>query len=152
LSVHPEAKNVAPLLEVLKAAPAEDTHLVYGTRVALREQLTALRTLDQWQAPALLAEENADRLADLALAGPNGGAARLLLRQVQAGRAVRGGQAGAVHHAARYGDAETTKALFAFVRDPKRGPLKQADLFRAMERGAQERGRPLPDDAEKWAG
>ncbi|MEJ7640370.1 MAG: HEAT repeat domain-containing protein [Singulisphaera sp.] len=53
LGLHPDASHIRPLLDLRQSSPAEDTHLVHMTRMALRDQL---RPATSWP-----------RLADLSL-------------------------------------------------------------------------------------
>ena len=39
LAAHPSPENVAPLVALLRATPADDDHLIHATRIALRNQL-----------------------------------------------------------------------------------------------------------------
>ena len=162
LALHPSAGsdntgeyatlNIQNLLTVWQKANAADTHLLYAARLALREQLL------QAKAWAFLPKDMSDRdqhdLADVSLAVPSAEAATFLLKYLQTGsKADRDTVPNIVHHIARHGDADTTKALLAVVRDRFASDLlQQAVLFRAMEHGTQERNQPLDADVKQWAG
>jgi putative heme-binding domain-containing protein len=151
LGRHPGAKNVRPLLDLRHQVPADDTHLLHVVRMALRDQL---RSADAWPQLAGEAWNERDRqaIADVALGVPSAEAAAYLM-----GYLHRNDEAGAlrtqsVQHVARYGSTAIAKELLAFVRKPGAKNLgEQVDLFRALQRGTQERGDPLCEPARAWA-
>ena len=55
LGAHPDARNVAALTGLLRAAPAGDDHLIHSTRIALRKQLSE---------PAVIKAISLDKLAE----------------------------------------------------------------------------------------
>ena len=151
LALHPAAENVRPLLDIREATKPGDTHLVQAERIALRDQLLSSAT---WaKLPTGLSALDAKNIADVSLGVPSAESAAFLLKNLQSGKADRGRTPDFVHHVARFGDAATTKALLAAVREHFASDLlQQAVLFRAMEHGTQERNQPLDPDVKQWAG
>jgi putative heme-binding domain-containing protein len=151
LGQHADAGNLRPLLDLRHGVVADDTHLLHVVRMALRNQLLPAST---WQKLAGQQWSERDRraLADVCLGAANAEAAAFLLdhlRHVPMGRAF---VLDAVHHIARYGKDATRAQVLAFVRGHEPGNLGlQVALFRALERGTQERGAGLSDAVRTWA-
>jgi putative heme-binding domain-containing protein len=173
LGRHPAPENLRPLLELRYAVPHDDTHLTHVVRMALRDQFL---TPSGWAALQRIRPTETDlfAVADVALGVPTAESAYFLLtmlpRMQDAGQTRDSsglviGSAGrmqplisdrnlyrAVQHVARHGSAETTLALNSFVRTSRPADLThQAALFRALNRGTQERGGKLSDDVRTWA-
>ena len=72
LTAFPSSENIPPLVDLLKKIPAEDSHLRYAARVALRNSVAAE---GGWKAAKMLVaphgEEASRILADVALAIPS---------------------------------------------------------------------------------
>src|SRR5262249_37678791 len=145
----PAAENVRPLLDLRHAVPKEDTHLLHVVRMALRDQFAAA---PGWMALERINPTDRDLLAvaDVALGVPTPESARFLLTvlpKLQGASLSR-----SVQHAARHGGAETTALLLDFVSKSDPGNLgHQAALFRAVDRGTQERGAKLDAAYRPWA-
>ncbi len=150
LGRHPAAENVRPLLDLRHQVPAGDTHLLHVVRMALRDQLRvpahwAKLPTEGWR------ERDTRAIADVALGVPSAEAAAYLLRQLQT-QPGSGDVAATVHHVARHGSAEATRALLPFVEKYQPKNLgTQANLFKAIDRGTQERGGQLDDETRRWA-
>ena len=150
LALHPAAENVRPLLDLREATKPEDTHLVQAVRIALRNQLLLTAT---WAHLPGITNNDAKNIADVSLGVPSVEAAAYLLKQLQGNMYDHRRTQDFVHHIARHGDVATTAALLPVVRkELASNLLQQATLFRAMERGTQERGKPLDKDVKEWAG
>jgi putative heme-binding domain-containing protein len=150
LGRHPEAANVRPLLDLYQAVSADDTHLKHVVRMALRDTLRPSAT---WALlpPKSWAERDEGAVADVALGVPSAEAATFLLHHLEHGKHAAN-VASAVHHVARYGNAEATGRLLGMVRANRPNDLQhQATLFRAIEQGTQERGGKLDPAAREWA-
>jgi putative heme-binding domain-containing protein len=156
LGRHPDAeKNLRGLLDLRHAVPKNDTQLLHVVRMALRDQLLSA---DSWRklTGEGLNERDARALADVSLGVPSKESAAYLLRHLRK-YAERGDMLTlSVQHIARYGDDATTTALTAFVRDNQlEGQAKdlgqQVALFRAIQRGTQERGGKLSEPILTWA-
>jgi putative heme-binding domain-containing protein len=150
LGAHPSPDHLAPLLALRHVVPAEDTHLLYVVRMALRDQL---RPAANWSSPVLasLKEADARAVADVALGVPSAEAAAFLLAHVQGVPQQTGFLTRAVHHVARYGQPAAMPELLRFARGQRPDDLRsQAALFRAVQQGTQERGGKLSDAARQW--
>ncbi len=151
LGRHPAPENVRPLLDLRHAVPGPDTHLLHVVRMALRDQL---RPADVWATLPLRDWSERDRaaIADVSLGVPSPEAAAYLLGYVKQARVDRDLLTRAVHHVARHGKPDVTKALLEFARGHHPDDLGlQVAILRAVERGTQERGAKLEGPAREWA-
>jgi putative heme-binding domain-containing protein len=152
LGKHADFANVMPLLTLRTEVPKEDTHLLHVVRMALRDQM---RIADNWKKldEVKLSPASVAAIADISLGVPSAEAAAFLLSYVKdgAGSSKVDAIAHFVHHVARHGTAETTAALLQHLRSQKGNPGRQVAMFRAVERGTQERGAPLAPEARNWA-
>jgi putative heme-binding domain-containing protein len=157
LGQHPNAeKNLRALLDLRHAVPKDDTHLLHVVRMALRNQL---RSADSWNEEdgAGLSERDARAIADVSLGVPSKESAAYLMRHLRKYAEQGDMLTRSVQHIARYGDESATTALLAFVRDKQpetsaRDYGQQAALFRAIQRGTQERGAKLSEPLRAWGG
>ncbi len=151
LGRHPDSENVRPLLDLRRSVPAGDTHLLHVVRMALRDQL---RPAETWSklAGQEWSEVDARALADVAPGVPSAEAAAYLLAHLRRYPETGERLAAYVHHVARRGAGDPTKALLAFVRGDRTDDLRhQVALLRALDRGTQERGAAPGDDVKAWA-
>jgi putative heme-binding domain-containing protein len=152
LGTHASADNVAPLLALRQAAPADDSHLVYVARMALRNQFLQAET---WQnlRTASWKEQDIRAIADVAAGAPTRQAAAFLLRHLRNDPGeTSDNRARYVHHIARYGSDGAIRALLAFVQGDQASDLQQnAANLKALLQGTQERGAQLSDAASAWA-
>jgi putative membrane-bound dehydrogenase-like protein len=151
LGRHPAADNIRPLLDLYQSAPAEDTHLKYVVRMALRDQLLpaqdwAAIPLNQWS------DADARAIADVSLGAPTPEAAAFLMKNLGQEAQNHEFLARAVHHIARYGSPDVTKAVSVAARaqHPEDSGL-QYTLFQAVRNGTQERGQALDAADLVWA-
>jgi putative heme-binding domain-containing protein len=148
---HPAADNLRPLLDLYESAPAEDTHLFYVVRMALRDQLLPAKV---WESIPLKpwTERDALAIADVSLGAPTPEAAAYLLKHLGQEAQNHDFLARAVHHIARYGSPDVTKALTVAARQqhPEDFGLQFA-LLQAVRNGTQERGLALDAADRAWA-
>ena len=151
LGRHPSPENVRPLLDLRHQVPGDDTHLLHVVRMALRDQMRvaahwAELPKDGWT------DRDGKAIADVALGVPSPEAAAYLLRQIQQNAVTGENLTASVQHVARYGNAETTRDLLPFVKKNLANNFEaQANLFRAIDQGTQERGGKLDDATREWA-
>jgi putative heme-binding domain-containing protein len=151
LGRHPARENVRPLLDLRRAVPAEDTHLLHVVRMALRDQL---RPAAAW---GRLPEEcyggrDTRAILDVALGVPSAEAAAFQVRFLKELEDDRNLLVQTARHVARYGEPPTAAGLLDFVRSHRPEDLgRQAALCRAIDQGTQERGAKLGDDLRAWA-
>lgn len=136
ITFHPHVDFVKPLVELLKATPAEDTHLRHAARIALRN---CLRDDEKaWPKD----KEYDSTIAEVALAIPNQKAADYLLWHIS-WESIKGDKlAPAAEHVARYGGDPGERLIKALTQawssDPKAG-----DAVLATVRGLAAAGRHL---------
>ncbi len=150
LGSHPAAANVRPLLELRHNIPADDTHLLFVVRMALRDQLVPAATWKELQSEKW-SDRDARAIADVCNGAPTPEAAAYLLRHIRHYAETGGTLDTYVHHVARYGTKETVKHLLEFARASRPTVLlHQRGMFRAFQQGTQERGAPLSKEARAW--
>jgi putative heme-binding domain-containing protein len=153
LGRHPDAaRNLRALLDLRRAVPKEDTHLLHVVRMALRDQL---RSPDSWPQLAGEAWNDQDKqsVTDVARGVPSAEAAAFLMAYLQRHDAQGDMRTRCVHHIARYGSDAMTEQLLDLVRQKAAKNLgQQVVLFQAIQRGTQERGRQLSEPVRAWAG
>jgi putative heme-binding domain-containing protein len=150
LGRHPAPDDLRPLLDLRAAVPADDTHLLYVVRMALRDQFLKASAWDGL--PKDLSERDARAIADVCPGVHTPEAAAYLLKHL--GKYIEPQEfvVKAVHHIARYGAPETTKSLLTFAKADHPDDLGiQSDLLKAIRGGAEERGASLDDDCRVWA-
>src|SRR5262249_23164886 len=151
LGRHASAANVRPLLELRDRVPKDDTHLLHGIRMALRDQL---RPAEAWDRLNNAAWNDTDEraLADASTGVPTIQAARFLLKHLQ--RAAEGFEDSRryVGHAPRFGDAELDERLLEFIKERWKGNLSgQVVVVREMVQGLEKRGARLNDAGRAFA-
>lgn len=151
LGRHPDASSLRPLLALLHAAPADDTHLIHVARMALRDTLRAPGAWDAVSRGPWDARDSRD-LAAAALGLPTPEAARYLLDTLRAAPQTSGRLPDIVHHVARHGAADARSSLIVWLRArPDVEPQGQAALLRSIHQGLQERGARLAGEPRRWA-
>jgi putative heme-binding domain-containing protein len=147
LATHPAPENLSRLLEIRQIVPGDDTHLLYAVRVALRDQLKSDAV---WAAIHQRTFEPRDKaaLADACLGLPSPKASDLLFSVLKAGKGTVADETRFVQHVARHGSKEAVEGLVALMGTQRQIDLAwQADLYRALQKGMQESGRPLSKEA-----
>jgi putative heme-binding domain-containing protein len=148
LGRHPSPGNIKPLLELRRSVAADDTHLLHVVRMALRDQM---RLPESWKELAGLEPRDLAAIADVSLGVPTAEAAAFLTDHLSAGPG-RDFPQRAAQHAARYGATDTRMKLLTAVVSYRPNDLgTQVALFKALERGTQERGAQLDPEARKAA-
>lgn len=155
LGANPALENLVPLLQLQAKVPAEDTHLAYVVRLALREQLRLPMAFAR-VGDSLGAEESR-AFANIAVGVTNADAAAFLLRHVQAHAEPRETLVRYAQHVARYSGEGTgaggAVALVALARGKFGGDLDtQAALFKALQESAGQRGDALGETVKQWGG
>jgi putative heme-binding domain-containing protein len=149
--LHPSPDNVRPLLDLRHAVAADDTHLLHVVRMALRDQFRNSPAYDRTPR-ADWSERDYRAVADVSVGVPTAAAATFLLEYLWQYSEKDGRLSDYVYHVARYGEPSALEGLLAFARVNRPTELfHQATLLRAMVRGAQERGHPLPRSTRDWA-
>ena len=152
LGVHANRANIEPLLEVWRKAPADDTHLIHADRIALRNNLRDLGSINDIAISLGGTTDVYNRFADVSGGIQNADAALFLLAHVQRDDFDRGRRHEFFHHSARYLAPEKLKDLYAAARKVAGSDVgAQMDLLRALFNASQERGQQLPAEELAWA-
>lgn len=153
LSAAPSFENLAPLMTAMDEVGADDGHLTYVLRQALRDQLlheatVAASLTNLWKPKDIL------KLADVAIAVPTASAAALLSRNlpaIQSEATPRPPLSDILKHAVRYAPESEFPRLAAFARNAFPSDIEtQMGLFQSMEKGLEQRGLPLAPDLREW--
>lgn len=148
LGTHPAVSNLRPLLDLQKRTAADDSHLLYTLKLALRQ------TLHSPGAFAAIPEMNpaeSKSVADIALAIPTEDSGRYLAAFI-ANPANNAAQNGAfIHHVIRYAPVGESQKLIAIARTQyANNPDAQLSIARAIQEGSAERGIPLTAEMLAW--
>ncbi len=151
LGAHPQPANIPVLLTALSTVSADDTHLRYTLRKALRDHLSRpdifRSILDLKGSP-----EDTRVLLGVALAVRSRESAAFFLNHldVLSASTVPTLQ-NALQHAVRYADVEELPTLVEGIRSQYRADrATQLELFSALEDGQRQRGGALPKALQDW--
>jgi putative heme-binding domain-containing protein len=151
LGRHPAWGAVRPLLDLGATVPAEDTHLLYTVRVAMRDHLRDPAIFDRVRATEW-SERDSRAIADAASGILTPGAARLLLAHLQRVSEPRERMVHYLRHVARYAPAAETEPLAALVQRSVPNDLDlQIDLHEVARAGIAERGESAPASMRAWS-
>jgi putative heme-binding domain-containing protein len=151
LGRHPAWSAIRPLLELRAAVPAEDTHLMYTVRVAMRDHLRDPVIFDRVRATQWNGRD-ARAIADAASGIPTPAAARLLLAHLQHVPEPSERMVHYLRHVARYAPAAETEPLAALVQRSAPTDLDlQLDLHEVARAGIAERGEAMPASMRAWS-
>ena len=129
MAAHPHADFVKSLVALLKVCAPDDTHLRMAAKIALRN---CLQGMDTWP------QDNDLIYTEMALAIRNQKAAQYLLDRFCTHKIPADKLSAAAEHAARYGNAEIERDLFAVLAE-----TRNADAIVAAFKGVQSRGAKL---------
>ncbi len=150
LARHPAVENVPRLAKLWAEAPAEDTHLVHGARMALRDQLLPEGAYEKVQALAANDPSLAERLANVSLGVHTEASARFVLDHLQR-QPENPAREAYLHHAVRHlPEAELSAALELAYRHRQHPSLQQVGIVRAFRRALQERGLDANQELQDW--
>jgi len=150
LTRHPQADQVALLLESLRKVDTSDTHLRYALRLALLSHLRSEEGFEALEAMTLSAADQ-QRVASILLASPTAKAASFLLRYV-AEQAVPDKQlAKFLQHMARHLPSDDIPQLVAVVRERVDHDIDmQTELLSAVVSGQRQQGSGLAESVNQW--
>jgi putative heme-binding domain-containing protein len=140
LGAHPQAENVAPLLELRHRVPGDDTHLLHAVRMALRDQL---RHGETWQLDlARLPDKDQRAIADVCPGVHNPQASEFLFTVLPRFDVPREVYHTYVHTIVRYIDPERIPAVANLIHGHFAADLpSQAAMLQTLQQASQERGR-----------
>jgi putative heme-binding domain-containing protein len=151
LGAHSSPDNLVALLALRHVVPADDTHLLYLARKALRDQLLEPAA---WKMVAEHVHAEADHraIADIAPGIPSAEAAAYLAGYLRRYAEDLDHELRYIHHVARHAKSESVRDLPGYLEKQHANDLpRQAAYLRAFLRGTQERGKPLEGKAIAWA-
>lgn len=147
LGRHPNAGSVEPLVELIRDAPAVDTHLHHSARIALRNQLLVPGGF------AVTENFNGTHrsiLANVAVGVTNAEAASFLLNHLEQ-TASEPRQSEFLRHSARFCRPEDLERLVGRARATLAGDLdQQVQMITALRQGVAERGGNVPAVLTNW--
>ena len=148
LGTHPAGSNLRPLLDLQNRVAADDSHLQYTLKVALRE---TLRSPGVFSSVPAVSQTEAKLLADIALAIPTEDSGRYLAAFI-ANPANNAAQNGAfIHHVIRYAPVGESQKLIDIARtQDANNPDAQLSIAKAIQEGSAERGIPLSAEMLAW--
>ncbi|MCE9607761.1 MAG: HEAT repeat domain-containing protein [Planctomycetia bacterium] len=144
LGRHRNAENIAPLLACWKATPADDTHLIYTLRMALRDHL--LLPGMYAQLPSIVASGDAatTQLCDVSLGVPTAESAAYVLEKLGQNPKVAGA-AEWLAHGIRYLPESRLADAYALLAIRTTQPLGQRlEFFRTVQKASAARGAKIP--------
>src|SRR5439155_24498281 len=145
---HPGPDNLPPRPALLHTIPKDDTHLKHAVRMALRDQLLLAETWQSWLTQQGLKVPDVLAVADVALGVPRPEAAQFLLKNLDSERTALPVLALQGRHIARYGTDAVVAGLTTYIQDANPARMQaRVELFKAMQKGLQESGRPLTKEA-----
>ncbi|OJW21714.1 MAG: dehydrogenase [Planctomycetales bacterium 71-10] len=157
LGAHPELAFVRPLLDLRQSTSADDTHLLYTARKALRDQFANPGVWPGVAAMKLSDQDRAD-LADVAVAAPNAAASAFLMAHLWNTLENPGNVARYLHHVARHGEGSIIPSLTEYVQNLGQrtstmggGPGSQLAAIKEVRQGLAERGAETPADLRALA-
>jgi putative heme-binding domain-containing protein len=150
IGMHPDGSTVRPLLDLLHAAPPEDTHLVYVARIALRNHLDVPAIFASLPLPAWSDADTAS-INDVLPAIKTEQAAAWLVKQFRAGDVKGGSIDDLLRHASRFGGDAGTQAAATYVKEHIKTADAQLNALKAIQDGASQRGGKLDEATHTWA-
>jgi putative heme-binding domain-containing protein len=151
LGVHPDPDAIRHLLAALGKTPKDDNHLSYTIRIALRNHLAAIDSLQAIDALELPAAESAP-LAPICLAVNTPVAAAILLRQIETGN-VNGEQLTQyIQHIAKNASGDVVDRLAPVAKKQYAGDLsQQARIVLGIQAGLATRSEQPTNALVAWA-
>ncbi len=148
LGMHPDAGNVPALMAMLESADKDDTHLVYVTEMALRNQLSAEGSY------AKLGELSPDQVrlvARMSLAVPTAESSVYILQHIGDIGQNRDQVTQYLQHAVRYAQASNVAPLATLMREKYPDDLDlQLESYQSIRQALDQRGEAMPDSAKQW--
>lgn len=142
MAAHPSNENLKALLEFRAQCDPADSHLLYATRLALREQV---RDSQAWAGLPATTENERDlrHLADVALGLSGPAPAGFLAARLAAINPEGEREMALVRIIIRDGNPADKEKIVAYLKEEKRDKTRQGELLRVAAQAAQERGGKL---------
>jgi putative heme-binding domain-containing protein len=150
LAQHPHFTHIAPLLELISAAPAEDVLLRHAGRIALRNQLREGENLARLASLSLDDDQSAI-VAGVMIAVGSPESAAWLIENLERHPLPADQLRKTVEYAARHIDPQRIDSLAAIARNNFGADLElQQTLLRSIRDGLAQRGSPPPPSLREW--
>ena len=148
LGQHPAVDNVLPLLQMRRQIAADDTHLTYVVRRALRNQLEVLGGFSKVDSNN---ETDLRTAADVALGVATHESASFLLNFIQKFEVKKDLLIEYLRHIARHDDEGEGEGLVKLVQSKFSADIDfQLSLFKSLQDGTRQRGGELSESARQW--
>ncbi len=144
--------SLRPLLDLLAATPAADSHLIYVARKSIRDHLTSGTLLASLVGAGDWSVSDRQALTGIMIAVANPDAARWLLRELPSlSETTTPPLEEALRHIARNAPERELPRLVEFVSAKFAArPDFQLGLFKSVDQGLQQRGIQLPPALRDW--
>ena len=150
LAMHRRVEDISALLRVREKVPPADTHLLYVVRQALRGQLLLKGAFARLESLRLTEKQRA-LIADVVLAVRTEDAGAWLVRFMQKAKLSRNQFVDYLRHATRYAPESDMDNIADIARAKVGGDVDlQLDLFKSIQEGATQRGKPLSRNCRAW--
>lgn len=151
IAAHPSHVPVSPLLVALRKTPADDNHLAYTIRQAIKERLQSLKADSEAQEWKLTPAEIGE-LAPVCLAVNNSPAASILLSQIEAGNVNGEQMATYMQHIAKSATGDIVSRMAPLAKKQLAADLPlQAKMLLGIHAGLATRGEQPPAALFAWA-
>jgi len=160
LGAWPSFAQLRPLLDLRARVSAQDTHLLYVVRKAIRDHL-AEDSIFREVLSTVWTRADLSALEDVAVAVDTPWAGRFLLGRLREEKLDQTTASLWTRHTARHVPMDDIDALVGLARslapEPKTGDLRiswarQFAMFDAVEQGLRQRGAELPSSLRAWGG
>jgi len=150
LGAHPRHAWIKPLLGIIESAAADDQALIHVARMTLRDQFL---DASAWSALGSLGLTDRDRevIKRIAPGVHTAESAAYLLDDLARVNESAADRVRFVHHIARYGSEEVQGRLAAIAARGQ-SPAVELAILKAIQQGAQERGRAIDPASRSRAG
>jgi putative heme-binding domain-containing protein len=150
LAAHPDYANIRPLLDLRERVPAQDSHLTYVVRKALRDQLNSednFRRLTETTLP----DKTTAVIADVALGVPSATSGAFLINYVEKAAPNHDMLTRMLRHAVRHAPAANLDTLATIAQARFAGDADlQLALLQSIQQGLDQRGAALSPGLKSW--
>jgi putative heme-binding domain-containing protein len=150
LGQQPTVENVRPLLDALRAASQQDTHLHHTLRMALRNQFRPAGSFAKLDG-VRLDDVDIRIIADVTVSIEAAGAASFLLAHIDQLADDKAALTRYLRHAVRFAGTAPVEPVAKLMQKRFADDLDlQLDLFQSLRKGMESRGEPLGDVGRAW--
>jgi len=143
LGNHPAPENIAPLLELRHKVPVADTHLLFGTRMALRDQLRS-PSIQSLLMEKTWSEKDSRALADVCLGVHDQTSATFLQRHLERFSELLPTLQNQAHYITRFGREDAGSWVLHWTKQKYSNDFNtQGQILKTIQQATQERGGKL---------